>query len=120
MSGFTCSDPACGSTGGTNTRHSFVVSKAGLFTSFDSPGASRATTILPSGAVVGGYIDSSGVGHGYLLHHGTFSTISGLSIERNTVVAGTARPDQRELTDGPEHLADQGCVYSMNWNTTGG
>jgi hypothetical protein len=28
-----------------------------------------------SGAVVGSYTDSSGVGHGYLRYHGTFTTI---------------------------------------------
>jgi hypothetical protein len=30
---------------------------------------------LVSGAVVGSYTDSSGVGHGYLRYHGTFTTI---------------------------------------------
>ena len=77
LSGFYCSDPACGSTGNPSTNHSFVVSKKGFFTSFDPPGAvsSAASTVNPSGAVVGAYRDSSGVTHGYLLYQGTFATI---------------------------------------------
>jgi hypothetical protein len=77
MSGFSCSDPACGNTGNPSTNHSFVVSKAGAFTSFDPPGAvsSTASTVNPSGAVVGAYTDSGGVGHGYLYRGGTFTTI---------------------------------------------
>jgi hypothetical protein len=57
--------------------HSFVVSKKGVFTSFDPPGAisSIAATVIPSGSVVGAYTDSGGVGHGYLRSHGTFTTI---------------------------------------------
>src|SRR5271165_714708 len=38
LSGFSCSDPACGTTGKPSTNHSFVVSKKGVFTSFDPPG----------------------------------------------------------------------------------
>jgi hypothetical protein len=76
MSGFNCSDPACGTTGKTTTDHSFTVSKKGAFTSFDPPGAvsDTASTVNPSGAVVGAYTDSGGVTHGYLLYHGTFVT----------------------------------------------
>jgi hypothetical protein len=45
--------------------HSFVVSKKGVFTSFDPAGAiSSLATVIPSGAVVGAYTDSGGVGHG--------------------------------------------------------
>jgi hypothetical protein len=77
MSGFYCSDPACGTTGNATTNHSFTVSKKGVFTSFDPPGAvsSTASTVNPSGAVVGTYTDSGGVTHGYLKYHGTFATI---------------------------------------------
>jgi len=77
ISGAYCSDPACGATGNPSTNHSFVVSKKGTFTSFDPPGAvsSTASTVNPSGAVVGAYTDSGGVTHGYLLDHGTFTTI---------------------------------------------
>jgi hypothetical protein len=77
MTGFYCSDPACGSTGNASTNHSFSVSKKGAFTSFDPPGAvsSTASTVNPSGAIVGAYVDSGGVTHGYLLYHGTFATI---------------------------------------------
>jgi hypothetical protein len=77
MTGFSCSDPACGFFGASNTTHSFVVSKKGVFTSFDPPGAisSSASTVSPSGAVVGAYTDSGGVTHGYLLDHGTYTTI---------------------------------------------
>ena len=76
MTGFSCSDPACGSTGNTTTNHSFTVSKKGAFNSFDPPGAvsDEASTVNPSGAVVGAYKDSGGVTHGYLLYHGTFVT----------------------------------------------
>jgi hypothetical protein len=76
MSGFSCSDPACGTTGNATTNHSFTVSKKGVFTSFDPPGAvsSTASTVNPSGAVVGAYTDSGGVTHGYLRYHGTFTT----------------------------------------------
>ena len=77
MSGFYCSDPACGTFGATTTNHSFTVSKKGVFSSFDPPGAisSQASTVNPSGTVVGFYVDGSGVGHGYQLYHGTFTTI---------------------------------------------
>ena len=77
MTGFSCSDPACGTTGNPTTNHSFTVSKKGAFTGFDPPGAvsSSASTVNPSGAVVGAYTDSGGVGHGYLLYHGAFTTI---------------------------------------------
>ena len=77
MSGFSCSDPACGSTGNSTTNHSFTVSKKSVFTSFDPPGAisSEATTVIASGAAFGSYTDSGGVGHGYLRYQGTFTTI---------------------------------------------
>jgi hypothetical protein len=62
MSGFSCAVASCLS----GITHSFVVSKKGVFTSFDPPGAisSLAATVIPSGAVVGAYTDSGGVGHG--------------------------------------------------------
>ena len=62
---------------GSGTTHSFVVSKKGVFSSFDPPGAvsSGASTVNPSGAVFGAYTDSAGVEHGYLRSHGTFTTI---------------------------------------------
>ena len=77
ISGLSCSDPACGNTGNPTTNHSFVRSKKGVFTSFDPPGAisSTASTVNPSGAVVGAYTDNVGNGHGYLLDRGTFTTI---------------------------------------------
>jgi hypothetical protein len=78
ISGFTCSDPACGQTGLANTSHSFVESKKGVFTIFDPPGAtsSSASTVNPSGAVVGAYTDTVGeLFHGYLLKNGTYTTI---------------------------------------------
>jgi uncharacterized membrane protein len=72
MSGESCAAASC-----LTTTHSFVVSKKGVFTSFDPLGAisSEASTVNPSGAVVGSYTDSGGVGHGYLRYHGTFTTI---------------------------------------------
>jgi hypothetical protein len=73
MSGESCAVADCGS----GTTHSFVVSKKGVFSSFDPPGAvsSGASTVNPSGAVFGAYTDSAGVEHGYLRSHGTFTTI---------------------------------------------
>jgi hypothetical protein len=78
MSGYTCTDPACGTFGAANTTHSFLVPKKGVFSAtFDPPGAisSLAVTVIASGAVFGSYTDSAGVGHGYLLYHGTYTTI---------------------------------------------
>ena len=77
MSGFYCSDFACGTTGNSSINHSFTVSKKGAFTSFDPPGAisSTASTVSPSGAVVGAYTDSGGATHGYLLKNGNYTTI---------------------------------------------
>jgi len=78
ISGFTCSDPACGNTGLANTSHSFVESKKGVFTIFDPPGAtsSSASTVSPSGTVVGAYTDTVGeLFHGYLLKHETYTVI---------------------------------------------
>jgi hypothetical protein len=73
MAGASCTVASCPAT----SLHSFTVSKQGVFKGFDPPGAisSNAASINPSGAVVGAYRDSSGVGHGYLLYHGTFTTI---------------------------------------------
>ena len=78
MSGSTCTDPACGNTGNPNTTHSFVLSKKGKYTFFDPPGAtsSSASTVSPSGVVVGVYTDSVGeLFHGYLLKSGKYTTI---------------------------------------------
>lgn len=61
-------NPLCNG-GPSGACHSFKVSKKGVFTSFDPPGAttSSASTINPSGVIVGAYTDVSGVGHGYQL-----------------------------------------------------
>jgi hypothetical protein len=77
ISGYTCSDPACGLTGAFSIFHSFARSKNGAFTSFDPPGAisSNASAVNPSGVVVGAYTDNAGIGHGYIFDHGTFTTI---------------------------------------------
>jgi hypothetical protein len=79
MSGYTCSDPACGALGSANTTHSFTVSKKGAFSATsDPPGAisSLATTVIASGAIVGSFTDSGGVGHGYSLDKkGAYTTI---------------------------------------------
>src|SRR5438270_66809 len=73
MAGFTCVDASCVN----GTFHSFEVSKKGEFTSFDPPGAvsSNTVTVTPSGKVFGDYTDTVGVGHGYVLNHGKFTTI---------------------------------------------
>ena len=73
ISGFTCVVASCLS----GTFHSFVLSKKGVFTSFDPPGAisSNTGTVSPSGEVAGSYTDNAGNGHGYIFDHGTFTTI---------------------------------------------
>jgi hypothetical protein len=73
MTGISCVVASCAS----GVTHAFTVSRTGVFTGFDPPGAvsSTASTVNPSGAVVGAYTDAQGVGHGYLLYHGTFATI---------------------------------------------
>jgi hypothetical protein len=83
ISGFACSDPACGNTGLANMSHSFVESKKGVFTIFDPPGAtsSSASTVNPAGAVVGSYTNNGGSTcatecQGYLLDKGTYTTIN--------------------------------------------
>ena len=77
ISGFTCSDPACGAFGATNITHSFVISKTGNFKFFDPPGAisSFPAVVIPSGAVVGSFTDNAGGNHGYILDHGKYTTI---------------------------------------------
>jgi probable HAF family extracellular repeat protein len=54
MSGFYCSDIACDASA---TFHSFVLSRSGVFTSFDPPGAtgSEPSTVSLLGVVVGSY-----------------------------------------------------------------
>ncbi|HKD84709.1 MAG TPA: hypothetical protein VKB58_08175 [Terriglobales bacterium] len=76
MTGFYCSDPACGSLGSASTNHSFIVSAGGTITTFDPPGAvsSQASTINPSGTIVGAYVDGGGTSHGYQLYQGKFTT----------------------------------------------
>lgn len=73
MTGLTCLvDPTCE----TPPYESFTVSKQGVITQFNPFGApsSFASAANPSGTVVGIYTDSSGVTHGYQLHHGTFTS----------------------------------------------
>ena len=47
-----------------------------VYTTFDPPGTSQSAAfgINNAGAIVGGYIDQSGV-HGYLYNGGTFTTL---------------------------------------------
>ena len=54
----------------------------GTFTTIDFPGAadtveccSAILNINPEGQIVGGYLDTSGTGHGFLLSHGNFTTV---------------------------------------------
>ena len=75
LSGYSCSLASC--TGDSLVTHSFVVPKKGDFVSFDPPEAvsSVASTVSLLGAVVGGYTDSGGEGHGYLLFFRKYTTI---------------------------------------------
>jgi hypothetical protein len=71
--GFSCTDPACA----TPPFQSFTLSKQGVFTGFNPPGAtsSTASTVNPAGAIVGSWTDSAGTTHGYLLYHSSYVTI---------------------------------------------
>jgi hypothetical protein len=79
MVGFTCSDPACGTTGNANTAAGFALSTQGVFKFFNPPpGATSSTpsTISPSLAIVGAYTDDVGeLNHGYLFLKGKYTTI---------------------------------------------
>jgi hypothetical protein len=72
MTGFWCVQASCANP----PFHSFTLSKKGDFTSFDPPGSnnSQASTINAARAVVGAYVDSSGVEHGYIFYNNTFVT----------------------------------------------
>jgi hypothetical protein len=57
--------------------HGFVLTKKGVFTSFDAPGS---TLTIPNfislqGVIVGEYSDSGSVSHGFVLNGGTFTTL---------------------------------------------
>jgi hypothetical protein len=81
MAGFVCKDAACATF--CSTYESFTVSKKGEFTFFNPPSTfsrcgSFASVVNPSGAVGGAYYAYNGtylVLHGYLLYHGTYTTI---------------------------------------------
>ncbi len=79
-SGFYCSDAACDTSA---TFHSFVLSRSGVFTSFDPPGAtgSETSTVSLVGVVVGNYDTApeptcTTQCLGYLLSHGNYTTLS--------------------------------------------
>ncbi len=80
MSGSYCSDAACDTSA---TFHSFVLSRSGVFTTFDPPGAtgSISSTVSLLGVVVGSYDTTSEptcttVCQGYVLVHGNYKTLS--------------------------------------------
>jgi hypothetical protein len=78
IAGATCTDPACGITGNSNTSQGFVRSKLGNYTFFNPPGATSSGTSALSllGAVVGYYTNTVGeLMHGYLLFGGKYTTI---------------------------------------------
>jgi hypothetical protein len=65
---------------GSGRTKSFVISKKGVFTHFDPPGTdpalgSGASVIAPSGTIFGYYWGTDGKMHGYILEHGTYTTI---------------------------------------------
>ena len=83
ISGFTCSDPACGGTGNATTNQSFVRSTNGNYTFFNPPGAtsSQTSTVNPSGAVVGNFTNNGTSTcftecQGYLLFQGKYTAIN--------------------------------------------
>jgi hypothetical protein len=91
MSGYTCSDPACGSTGNASTSHSFALSTQGVYKFFDPRGAttSNAATISPFLAIVGNYTDDVGeLYHAYLLSGGKYTTIDFPGATTGTAAGG--------------------------------
>jgi uncharacterized membrane protein len=74
MSGYTCSEATCS----FRPFHSFTVSKRGVFSATFDPSladSSTASTVNASGTVVGAYHTSDGNTHGYVLYHGTYTTL---------------------------------------------
>ena len=73
LSGESCVVASCAS----GVTHSFVLSKKGVISGFDPPGAvsSVASVVIASRAVFGAYTDRAGVNHGYQPYHGRFTTI---------------------------------------------
>ena len=57
--------------------HGFLLTREGIFTSFNVPGSTSTTPNLidPQGTIVGSYLDASNVSHGFILHGGTFTTV---------------------------------------------
>jgi hypothetical protein len=55
----------------------FVLTKKGVFTSFDPPGSTNTTPnfISPQGDIVGSYLDASTVSHGFILSGGNYTTV---------------------------------------------
>lgn len=63
-------------TGGAN--RGFSVTANGHFTPFDVPGATSTTPnyINLQGVIVGSYTDSAGTSHGFVLNHGSYTTVN--------------------------------------------
>ena len=62
----------------SNVTHGFVLTKKGVFTSFDVPGSTFTgpNFISPQGDIVGSYNDASSVSHGFILSGGHFTTVN--------------------------------------------
>jgi len=91
LSGWACTDPACGVTGNSNTNQGFVISRQGNYTFFGPPGAisSEPSTVSLLGAVAGFYRDTVGeLRHGYLLSKGKYTTIDFPGALYGTFVGG--------------------------------
>lgn len=71
------------------TRRAYVID-AGVFTYFDAPGSvvTEAWDIDPSGTIVGMFVDSASVAHGFALKDGEFTTID-YPDAKSTVAFGT-------------------------------
>jgi probable HAF family extracellular repeat protein len=100
ISGFTCSDPACGNTGIGSFNQSFVRSPDGKYTFFNPPGAtsSETSTVSLLGAVVGTYTDNGGNTcsvecQGYLLFLGKYTTINFPSVTFTFSTGGNLQND---------------------------
>ncbi|HET9280631.1 MAG TPA: hypothetical protein VFR24_01600 [Candidatus Angelobacter sp.] len=64
-------------TDASGVSHGFVLTRKGVFTSFDPPGSTATTPNLidPQGVIVGSYLDASNVSHGFILDDGKFITV---------------------------------------------
>lgn len=130
ISGFTCSDPACGNTGNSSLDQSFVRSPDGKYTFFNPPGgtSSETSTVSLLGAIVGAYTDNGGSTcsvecQGYLLFLGKYTTISFSGVTFTFATGGNLENDivGTYISAGVFHafLLDHGTYTSFDYPEAG-